>query len=45
MRILFIALIFLLSCSGEDDTGSKVDIFSQQGIFCLLYTSDAADDC
>ena len=35
MRILFIALIFLLSCSGEDDTGSKVDIFSQQGILLL----------
>ena len=35
MRILFIALIFLLSCSGEDDTGSKVEIFSQQGILLL----------
>ena len=35
MRILFIAFIFLLSCSGKDDTGSKVDIFSQQGILLL----------
>ena len=35
MRILFIAFIFLVSCSGKDDTSSKVDIFSQKGILLL----------
>ena len=35
MRIFFIAFVFLISCSGKDDTASKVDIFSQQGILLL----------
>ncbi|GIS48578.1 MAG: hypothetical protein Ct9H90mP22_1660 [Gammaproteobacteria bacterium] len=35
MRIFLIAFIFLISCSGKDDTASKVDIFSQQGILLL----------
>ena len=35
MRIFLIAFIFLISCSVKDDTLSKVDIFSQQGILLL----------
>ena len=35
MRIFFVVFIFLISCSGNDDSASKVDIFSQQGILLL----------
>ena len=35
MRILFILIIFLLSCSGSVDSKSKVEIYTEKGILLL----------